>query len=402
MSANDFVPEAGTRPVRIEFVREDTRGQTPSDPDWQPYSDHVENFWGWEPDANKQAEQPVGSPDPDFTDAGSETHEGDVQYWLQRWFVDGSGNAQDPAADAMLLDADNRVNNTHSTVSRMDISNNGADGAGYRIYHVGKGGTPTETTVPFEVDDGSPPSVQLSYQWEKKRTYRIDQPASSTTLDVTNNGSTSVDVTLEDEGAATTETVTVSGGSTVTSVESFGDIDAVELSTDTDGDVVVTDGAGTEFTRIKGSDSYTTEGDLGVPALGSGSHAGTVGTDYIIFNDDDYQYSTEEIAAEIISGELTVGMEVGDNSQVGTARRATYSDGRRATWTATVAGESTSVDMVADYLTSAVHDIEWVAGEGKITGPNAEHFSPGTSDFEAGSGKHERSIELQSQGVNLS
>jgi len=399
---NDFVPESGVRPTRIEYVRETSRGVTPDDPDWNLYSDHVEAWWSWEPDANKNAVQPAGEADPDFTAPGSETHEATISYWLQNWLVDGGGNAQDAAADAMLISADNSVNNTHSIVSRMDISSNGADGAGYRVYHVGKGGVPTEVTLPFEVDDGTPVMPELSYQFEKFRTYRIDQPSSGTTLEVTNNGSTSVDVTLEDEGASTSETLTVGAGATETSLETYDNIDAVELSTDVDGDVVVTDGSGTTFMRIKGSDSYTTEGDLGVPALGSGSHASAIGTDYVIFNDDDYSYNTGDIEAEIISGELNVSLEVEDNEVQGTSRRNIHTTGRRATWTATVAGESPSVDQVSDYLTAASFDIVWTADEGTITGPDAEHFSPGSSDFEPSSGKQERSLEFQSSGITIS
>lgn len=402
MSANDYIPESGTRPQRIEWLREDVRGETNSNPDWNTYSDHIESWWDWEPDANKTAVQPHGEADPDFTAPGSETHEATVAYWLQDWLVDGSGNAQDAAADAMLISSDNTVNNTHSVVSRMDVSQNGADGAGYRVYHVGKGGVPTEVTLPFEVDEGTPVMPELSYQFEKFRTYRIDQPSAGTTLDITNNGSTSVDVTIEDEGAATTETNTVAGGATVTTTASFSDIDAVELDTDTDGTVVVTDGAGTTFTTIHGSNEYTNEGDLGIPALGSGSHASAIGTDYVIFNDDSYQYNTGEIEAEIISGELNVSLEVEDNEIVGTSRRNIHVTGRRAEWSATVAGDSPSVDQVVDYLTQNSFQIDWTADSGTVSGPNAEHFSPGTSDFEPSSGKHARELTFQSQGLNIS
>lgn len=398
---NDYVPEAGVRPQRIEFVRETSRGETPDDPEWSLYSDHVTAWWDWEPDANKEQLQPAGEVDPDFTAPGSETHEATISYWLQQWLVDGSGNANDAAADAMLVSEDNTVNNTHSIVSRMDVSQNGSDGAGYRVYHVGKGGVPTEVTLPFEVDDGSPVQPELSYQFEKFRTYRIDQPASSTTLDVINNGSTSVDVTIEDEGANTTETVTVAGSATETTTDTYSDIDAVELSTDTDGTVEVTDGSGTNYVTIQGSDAYTTTGDLGVPALGSGSHANALGSDYVIFNDDTYDYQSGEIAAEIISGELTVSTEVEDGPVAGTARRNIRVTGRRAEWSATVAGEATSVHQVTEYLTGQSFDIQWTADEGTVTGPNAEHFSPGGSDFEAGSGKNERDLSFRSSGVNI-
>jgi hypothetical protein len=399
---NDFVPEAGTRNWRIEYVRETSRGVTPSDPEWKIYSDHTQNWWDWEPEANREAIQPAGDVDPDFTKPGSETHEATIAYWLQEWFVDGSGNAQDAAADAMLVSSDNTVNNTHSIVSRMEVNQNGNDDAGYRVYHVGKGGVPTEVTIPFEVDNGSPVQPELNYQFEKMRTYIIHQPSSSTTLDVTNNGSTSVDVTIEDEGAATSETVTVGGSTTTTTVETFGDIDAVELSDDVDGDVVVTDGSGTTFTTIQGSDDRTAEGDLGVPALGSGSHSSAFGTEYVIFNDDDPpDWGGSELEAEWISGELNVSLEVEDNEVAGTSRRNIHITGRRATWSNTVAGPDASVVQVERFLSAANEDITWTADEGSITGPNAEYFSPGTSDFEAGSGKNERSVELQSQGVNI-
>jgi hypothetical protein len=402
MSANDFIPEAGVRPQRIEYVRETTRGETPADPAWNLYSDHVVNWWDWEPDANREAVQPAGDVDPDFTEPGSETHEATISYWLNTWFVDGSGNAQDAAADAMLVSDDNSVNNTHSVVSRMDVASGGADSAGYRVYHVGKGGVPTEVTVPFEVDDGSPVQPELSYQFEKFRTYRIDQPSSSTTVDVTNNGTSSVDVTIEDEGAATTDTVTVSGGATVTSTESFGDIDAIELSTDVDGTVVVTDGSGTTFATIYGNDEYTGEGDLGVPTLGGGSHDSAFNSGFVIFNDDTYDFDGTEIADEIVSGELNVSLEVEDNEIVGSTRRNIHITGRRAMWTATIAGEAESVDQTYEYLVGNSTTVKWTADEGSITGNNAEWMSPGSSGFEAGSGKNTRDIELQSQGVTIS
>jgi len=403
MSANDYVPEAGVRPTRIEFVRETTRGEVPDSPEWNLYSDHVDAWWDWEPDANKTENQPAGEVDPDLTKPGSETHEATISYWLQNWLVDGSGNAQDAAADAMLISSDNTPNNTHSVVSRMDIESGGADNNGYRVYHVGKGGVPTEVTLPFEVDEGSPVAPELSYQFEKFRTYRIDQPDTSDTIDVTNNGSSSVDVTIEDEGAGTSETLTVAAGATSTTTASFDDIDAVELSTDVDGDVVLEDTTDTnELMRIEGSQAYTTEGDLGVPALGSGSHASAIGSDYVIFNDDTYDYDTGEIAAEIISGELNSSIEVDDNEVVGTSRRNINVTGRRVEWTATVAGESTSVDQVVDYLTAQEYTIQWTADEGDVSS-TVEHMSPGSSDFEAGSGKNERELTFMSKdGVTIS
>lgn len=400
---NDFVPEAGSRPQRIEFIRETSRGVTPSDPEWNLYSDHVLDWWDWEPDATKSAEQPAGSVDPDFTLPGSETHEATISYWLQDWFVDGSGNAQDAAADGMLVSSDNTVNNTHSVVSRMDVSSGGNDDAGVRVYHVGKGGVPNDVTVPFEIDDGNPVQVELGYQFERFRTYTISQPSSGTTVQIENKGSSTVDVTVEDEGATTTETKTVASNSTETTSASFSDIDAVELSTDVDGDVIVSDGGGTTFVTIQGSDDRTAGGDLGVPALGTGSHASAIGTDYVIFNDDTPpQWSGSDIDAEWISGELSVSLDIDDNPVGGTTKRNIHVNAREVTWSNTVAGPDASRTQIERWLSASNQDIKWTADEGSITGPNAEYFSPGSSDFEAGSGKNERSVEIQSDGITIS
>lgn len=400
-SPNDYVPEAATRPTRIEFVREDTPGVTPDNPSWNLYSDHVTTWWGWEPEAAKEAEQPAGSMDPWIPPAGPETHEAEIEYKLQNWLVDSNGDALDAAADGMLLSADNSWNNTHSAVSRMDISSNGADGAGYRVYHVGRGGAVTEVELPFETENAAGVTPALTYQFEKMRVFRIDQPSAATTVQVENTGTQQVDVTIEDEGATTSETVTVPGGETTTSTEEFGDIDAVDLSTDVDGSVIVTDGSGTEFVEIKGSDAYTAEGDLGVPSLGDGSHADAIGSDYITFIGTDYGYSTEELAAEIISGSLSVSMEVESNGQMAGTRMNIHPSGRRATFAATVAGESESVKHVTAFLTGEKHDVEWDAGEGVVRGLDAEHMTPGETAKEGGTAKHERELEILAEDLEI-
>lgn len=404
---NDFIPESGNRYGRIEYVRETARGVTPDNPSWKSYSSNVRSWWDWEPDAQREEVVPHGEVNPNFTEPASEIHDVTVSYYLQEWFVDGSGNAQDASADAMLISSDNSFNNTHSVQGRMEVNSNGNDSAGYRVYHVGKGGAPTGLVVPFEVDNGEAVTPELSYQFEKFRTYIIHQPSSSTTLDITNNGSTSVDVTVENESAGTAETNTVSGGSTVTTTNSFGDIDVVELSTDTDGTVTVTDGSGTTFTTIVGSDEYTGEGDLGIPALGSGSHnsnSGSIGeSNNILFNDDTPpQWGGSELEAEWISGELEIDLDVGDNAVGGTSRRNIYLNSQSVIWNNTVAGDAPSVAQVDRYLTGESNDIVWTADEGSVTGPDAEYFSPGGSSFEPGNGKNERDIELRSDGLTLS
>jgi len=395
--------QAGVRPTRTEWIEETTTGEVPDDPSWELFSDNMTSQWGWEPDANTQTQRGVGDINPQGFFNGAETHEAAFEYDLQRWYVDGSDNTVDPGGDFLQPASDNSLRATHAVVTREEIADGGTDDAGRRIYTVGKGGHPDTITVPFETEDGSPIAQELSYQFEKVRQYDISQPSSGTTLDVENQGTTSVDVTLEDEGAATSEVLTVAGGATSTSVNTYSDIDAVELNTDTDGDVIVTDGSGTEFVRIKGSDSYPAgEGDLGVPALGSGSHASALGSDYIRFLDDTLTIPNAPGEYEVISGELEVTTGLESNSKTGSARQNIHAAAFEYTFTATLAGENISVDRTVDYLTENTGTITWTAQEGSITGNNAFIMSPGEYTRESGNGKLQMDNEMMCESITVS
>lgn len=393
---------AGVRPTRIEWIQETTPGEVPADPAWELFSDNVTSFWDWEPDANTQTQRGVGAINPQGFFNGSETHEATFVYDLQQWYVDGSDNTVDAGGDFLTPSADNSIRSTHAVVTREEHSSGGTDDAGRRLYTVGKGGHPSTITVPFETEDGSPITQSLEYQFEKVRQYDISQPSASTTLDVENQGSTSVDVTIENEGATTSDTVTVAGGATVTSVETFGDIDAVELSTDTDGDVIVTDGSGTEFTRIKGTDSYPAdEGDLGVPTLGSGSHASALGTDYVRFLDDTLTVPNAPTDLEIVSGELSVDTGLNDNSKTGSARRNIHPTAFEYSFTATLASPNVGHTQTLNYLTENTGDVVWTAGEGSITGNDAFIMSPGSYSKESENGKLTMDNEFMAESLTV-
>jgi hypothetical protein len=217
---------------------------------------------------------------------------------------------------------------------------------------------------------------------------------------VANNGTFSVDVTIEDDGGTTAETVTVPGGGSVTTTASFGDIDAVELDTDTDGDVVVSDGGGTVFLTIKGSDRYPAgEGDLGVPALGNGSHASALNSDFIRFLDDSLSIPNTEDDLEIISGEMSVETGIEANARVGSARQDIYSSSFVYNVTATLAGTRVSVDQTTNYLTEQTGTIEWLAQEGSITFNNVFIQSPGTYTREAENGKLQFDNEFEAETI---
>jgi hypothetical protein len=400
--------QAGVRPYRIEWIQETTEGEVPSDPEWNLFSDNIINAPQWEPDANTTRQDGAGKATAAGFYNGSETHEITVEYDLQQWYVDGSGATVDAGGDFLEPTSDNGLKATHSIVDRSVQADGGADGAGRRIYTVIKGARPDTLTAPFETDDGTPLSQELAYQAGKIRQYDISQPSASTTLDVTNNGTTSVDVTIEDEGAATAETITVAGGSTTTTTATFGNIDAVELSTDTDGDVVVSDGSGTDLMTIKGSDKYPAgEGDLGVPALGSGSHASALGTSFIRFLDN--EDTTDELIipnvdteTEIVSGEMEVSTGLDSNAKAGTARQNIHNTNWEYTITASLAGPRITVDQTQNYLTETTGTIVWNASKGSIEFNGAFIQSPGEFTKEAGNGKLITDNEFEAQTLTVS
>lgn len=397
------VNQAGIRPARIEWIQETTEGVTPSDPSWNIFSDNVISAWDWEPDANTTRLDGTGSDVAEGFFNGAETHEASFSYSLQQWYVDGSDNTVDAGGDFLRSAEDNSLNATHTVVSRSIQSSGGADGAGRRIYTVGKGGHPDSLTAPFETEDGSPIEQELTYQFEKVRQYEISQPSSSTTLDVTNNGTAEVTVTIENEGATTSEDLTVPAGATETTLETYGDIDAIELDTDVDGDVVVTDGTGTTLATIKGSQAYPAdEGDLGVPALGSGSHASALGSSYIRFIDDTLSIPNIDSDSEIISGEMSVDTGLEDNTKTGSARRNIHKTNFTFEVTATLAGPKISVDQTLNYLTESTGTITWTADEGSIDFNDAFIQSPGSYTKESDNGKLQMDNTFEAETITLS
>lgn len=381
--------QAGVRPQRLEWVAETTEGTAPDNPSWNLFSDNVVSAWGWEPDANTQRQDGVGEITAQGFFNGAETHGASFSYDLQQWFYDNSSNIQDAAGAILEPSNDNSLPETHTVVGRSVQDDGGADSAGRHIYTVAKGGHPSSLTVPFETEDGSPIEVELSYQFQKIRQYDISQPADSTQLTVNNNGSSSVDVTLENADASTSETVTVAGGGSSTTTASFAELDVVELSTDVDGDVTVDDDAGTTLATIHGSNNYPTgEGDLGIPALGTGSHASALGSSYIRFIDDTLSIPNVESDVEIISSEMTVDAGLDDNAQEGTLERNIHAAEWTYEVTASLAGSKVSVDQVENYLQESTGTITWTEDSSdSIDFNNVFLQSPGEYTREAGNGK---------------
>lgn len=399
--------EAGLRNQRVEFVREDSVRTPPTDPSWEAFSDRVTAFPDWQPDAGIEADRGVGSFRVDDFYAGPEDHSGlTFAYRLQRWLVDGSGNAQDAMADGILRDADNGANNTHTVVAREEQAAGGAAGGGRRIFYVGHGGYVASGELPFATDTGVPIEASLTYDFEQFTVYVVDQPSSGTTLDVesTDPADTSQTVTIEDEGAGTTEDVSLSGVTTQTTTATFPDIDAIRLDGETVGDVVVKDGSGNTLARIHGSDSYEQgEGDLGIPALGSGSHAGAAGTTYESFIDDDLTAASGDIGgtdARIVSSSFSFD----NNTDSDTDGR--FMDIYMGEQSLELSGEVFGPEAVAhelkQHLLNAGIDVTWTADGGSLQLTGGTRQESGTANKEASQGRATTEPTYAFAGVTLS
>jgi len=265
--------------ARIEVVEETTEGQTPTDPSYQVLTDFATEI-SVEPGGSNESIEVVGNGDIQDHFRGPEEPSLTVSYYKQQAFVDGSGNDNYPAAVPLTHDYTTEYP-SYTFQYRRDVQSGGNDGAGFREYIIVEGAKPTELSAPGDPSSGEPIVEELTFEPERARAYVIHQPSSSTTLDVENKGSNSVDVTIEDEGASTTETVTVAGSTTVTTTSSFTDIDVIHAEGEHDGNILVTDGNGTTILDqpLAGSDTTNVDSERGIPPLGSGSHGSAIGTD---------------------------------------------------------------------------------------------------------------------------
>lgn len=392
--------ESGIRNRRTEFVPETEEGVPPSNPAWELFSDRLINFDA-QPGGQYDVEQAVGDPDPADIERGREEPEATVGYRLQRWLVDGSGNAQDAAGYGIVRGTDHELT-SHTIVDREERSSGGNDGAGLRIYTVVLGAKIGTVTITLEADSGENVPVELAYTPEKVRSYTIHQPSSSTTLEaVSTDSGDSMDLTIEQEDG-TSETITLNGTTAVTTSTSFADIDAAYLSAEPTGDITISDGSGTTLMTIRGADSRDgIEGDRGVPTTGSGSHASAIGSSFEKFLGDQITRGGSGIATEIVNAEIEI-----DNGLETTPRASTYrpivSAGQReSTISADLIGEARSHDAWDDHLRQNEADIVWTADGGTLTLDQATLMTPGNRAITPDEILLQDSSEFTAKGVTV-
>lgn len=368
--------ESGLRNSRIEWVAESNVGEPPSDPAWNRYSDVVTGIT-WPPTPNIDEQRGLGSVDPQDFFGGPEDHTLTISYFLQQAI------ASDALNDGLTRDNDNELPNSHTIVERSEVFSGGNDGGGIRTYTVALGAYIDEASLPGNPDQGNPIEVQLSYIAEKVRSYEFHQPSSSDTVDlVSTDDADTMDATIEgkDGGTAVSETISLNGTTTVTTTQTFDEIDVIWLASDPAGDVtasLTTSGATIE--TIHGSATYGgIEGDRGVPPLGAGSHASAVSGTYERFLDDSVERpGGTDLGEELQSTELVVSNNIDAQARVGTMRRRLTAGPRNITLTAQVFGISESHDKLMQALQVEKNDIVWKLTNSTLTITGAALDEPG-------------------------
>jgi len=366
--------ESALQDARIETVREQTPGVPPVDPSWEVLSDYLKDPTV-SPDGNREGQSVVGSGDLKTHFRGPEEHTFSTEYYKQQPFTDSNGDANYPAGHLITYDHQTTYP-SYTFEYRREVSDGGNDGAGFREYVVAFGARPTEVQNPGDPSASEPIIESLSWDAEKSRAYVIHQPSSGTTLDITNNGSSDVDVTIEDEGAGTSETITATANSTVTTIESFSDIDAIWCESEPDGDISVTDGSGTMILDqpLAGASTDGVEGERGIPALGAGSHGSAIGTDpskYLFLGVDTVDWQGSALADRIHALDLTISLDVSKEAQAGTRRQTIDIGTRTASVEADTAGPYESAKRISQQFRNEQGDFLYQYPDEDVTVKNA-------------------------------
>jgi len=214
-------------------------------------------------------------------------------------------------------------------------------------------------------------------------------------------------LTVEDEGAGTSEDVTLdaSASNGVQTTATFADIDALWASAHLEGEVRVyeDDGSGTspgdQLATLRGAAAYPHDlGDRGVPALGSGSHAGSLGSAYeVAYDGDTLQLGGEDIADNFGTHEVSVANNVDSNAKGDSPVPSLNAAKRECEVASTVWGEVERYEHILDLLTATGQNYVWTpqAGDSLTLGNIAETEVTGTQ--EAQQGKMEVDLTLAQQ-----
>jgi hypothetical protein len=386
--------------TRVEWApatyASDYLAEHPSDPDWNKFGDNVVAVPGWSPEPGVSSTTPVGQGYVQRHDRGAETHGITVGWQMQRFPVAADGSPNDPLG-ALWTHEYTTDFPAYSVVARRAFDSGGNFDAGYRDFTVALGAKPTEGTVTGDPSDNQPQPAEVSMPAQKVRSYLIHQPDGTVTPElVSTDDSDTFDVVIEDEGASTTDTVALTGTTSVTAGESFGDIDAIYAAEEPTGDISVTDGSGTDLLEAvddKGGGLRGTandnrdEGDRGVPPLGAGSHASDIGADpgRYVFNGGQAVTVGGSFDARLHGSTITVSADATrEPLGNGTSRQAIDVGPRTTQVELDSASRYRTHTEIERLLHGLSGDVVVEFPDGTFTAHNAQVVSTGERNYEAG------------------
>lgn len=426
MSAPSY--EGGIRPNRTEYLRESTAGTTDDNPSWNLFSDNVRTF-DPDPGANISQQRGRGSADSQGAYAGTETPTLTVAYDLQQkasageTLLDGSGNPNDAITDALDRTSDERIPNTHSVVDRREQNDvaaantwSGNTVRDTRQYWVVKGAWPDEGTLTGDPEDGQPLAAEIQYECERIRHYQVDQPTSSeapielwvTSTDANDDSQTVTVQGTDTNDANQEEDISLDGTTDQQSSNTYKTVDAIELDAETAGnvEVYVDDGTGTsagdKIAEIPGQDAFDHgAGSLGIPALGSGSHASAIGESFELYHDDLVeQPSGTDIGENWQATEFSVSNNTDGPNLGGASHRGLSAEDRDVEVSVTVFGETEIQDRTADMLRTATGNVVWTMEGGSVQADSAS-VEADADALEANQSKATVDLTFTGQGVTL-
>jgi len=401
--------------TRAEWVPSDRSTGTPrppTDPQMHSFGDYIASY-NWSGDAGVESATPTGSGDPTHHFRGAEEHDLEVNWWMQRFFVDGSGDANDPVG-ALINWSAGTAWPTHEVVIRREVEEGGNLGGGLREFIVGSGCKPISGAAPGDPSESQPIVAAAGYACEKVTQIVVHQPSGTVTPKVKSTAAadTGQVVTIENEGATTTDTFSLNGTTEVSGdgTESFSDIDAIRVDGTHEGDIIVTDGNGNQIveageTGLVGTNTDGVDADRGIPLLGSGSHAADIDQppeDYLFLGTsttyDGGALAESGAGDRIHSLDLTIEADDDRNAQQGTRRQAIDPGPRTATVEADLAGPYESAVQNRRYFASEQGDVVYSFPDGDVTVVAAQPTDTDDVEREGGEANLIYGISLEGNG----
>jgi len=392
--------EAGVKDLRVHFIREAVTGTVPGNPAWLRYSDSIQNITE-SPNANVYQQRPVGNVDVTEFLKGPEDHQLEIVYELQNWFT-SSGDA---ATDGLDRASDGALLNTHSYLSRQDIVSGGILSSGRRVYTVGKGGRIGSVGLAGDPNTGEPMKVTLGYTFEKMRSYEIAQPAAGGVITIVSDSAadSSQTVTVTNEAASSSETIALNGVTPVAGSTSFTDIDSLTLSAECTGDVSIKHTSVVICTILGKTSNGGYEGDIGIPALGSGSFQAALGSAYEFIVGSTIQRGSADLegGATVRTFEINVNNNLDVNPRVDSRKRRIIEGTRAITAVASIFSEIGSHESFVQHIKAVEADLVWTTSSGSLTLTGSALTTMGGRSYESGQAVMTRGNTFTGKGLTI-